>query len=40
MFVIFSELDPSLLSYSGASIIIVVEGSQVSSKVFFLMGEW
>ena len=29
MFVIFAELDQSLLSYSGAFTIIVVEGSQL-----------
>ena len=35
MFVIFAELDQSLLSYSGAFTIIVVEGSQLSLKGFF-----
>ena len=34
MFVIFAELNPSLLSYSGASTIIVVEGLQLSLKSF------
>ena len=35
MFIIFAELDQSLLSYSGAFTIIVVEGSQLSLKGFF-----
>ena len=35
MSVIFAELDLSLLSYSEASTIIVVEGSQLSLKGFF-----
>ena len=35
MFALFAELNPSLLSYSGASTIIVVEGSQLSLKGSF-----
>ena len=35
MCVIFAEHNPSLLSYSGASTITVVEGSQLSLKGFF-----
>ena len=33
--VIFAKVYPSLLSYTGASTIIVVEGSQLSLKGFF-----
>ena len=35
MFAIFAELNPSLLSYSGAFTIIVVESSELSLKGSF-----